>query len=57
MNGDPQPQFGCYAPVYCPSGVAAFARDPESSKQVWSSKEGYPGDADYREYYVTLVLI
>jgi len=51
MNADPQPQFGVYAPVYCPSGVAAFGRDWESSKQVWSSKEGYPGDADYREYY------
>ncbi|MBF0490474.1 MAG: DUF1957 domain-containing protein [Candidatus Omnitrophica bacterium] len=51
MNADPQPQFGVYAPVYCPSGVAAFGRDWESSKQVWSSKEGYPGDRDYREYY------
>ncbi len=51
MNADPQPQFGVYAPVYCPSGVAAFGRDWESSKQVWSSKEGYPGDQAYREYY------
>ncbi len=51
MNADPQPQFGVYAPVYCPSGVAAFGRDWESSKQVWSSKEGYPGDPAYREYY------
>jgi len=51
MNADPQPQFGVYAPIYCPSGVAAFGRDWESSKQVWSSKEGYPGDANYREYY------
>jgi len=51
MNADPQPQFGVYAPVYTPNGVAAFGRDWESSKQVWSSKEGYPGDADYREYY------
>ena len=23
----------------------------ESSKQVWSAHEGYPGDVDYREYY------
>ncbi|MDE2028759.1 MAG: DUF1957 domain-containing protein, partial [Candidatus Omnitrophica bacterium] len=51
MNADPQPQYGVMAPVYCPSGVAAFGRDWESSKQVWSSKEGYPGDPDYREYY------
>jgi len=51
INADPLPRYGVYAPVYCPTGVAAFARDWESSKQVWSSKEGYPGDADYREYY------
>ena len=40
-----------YAPIYCRSGVAAFGRDIESSKQVWSSKEGYPGDYDYRDFY------
>jgi 1,4-alpha-glucan branching enzyme len=51
MNADPQPQFGVFAPIYCPSGVAAFGRDWGSSKQVWSSKEGYPGDPVYREYY------
>ncbi len=44
-------RFGVHAPLYCPSGVAAFGRDPESAKQVWSSKEGYPGDFDYREFY------
>ncbi len=44
-------KYGVYAPVYCPSGVAVFGRDPESSKQVWSSMEGYPGDHDYREFY------
>jgi len=42
---------GSYAPVYTPHGVAAFARDAESSKQVWSSKEGYPGDFIYRDFY------
>ncbi|MFA5087570.1 MAG: 1,4-alpha-glucan branching protein domain-containing protein [Candidatus Omnitrophota bacterium] len=51
MNADPTPKYSVYAPLYCPSGVAAFGRDWESSKQVWSSKEGYPGDPDYREYY------
>ncbi len=50
-NADPTPRYSIYAPVYCPSGVGAFARDYESSKQVWSAKEGYPGDYDYREYY------
>ena len=51
LNADPVPRYSVYAPIYCPSGVAAFGRDWESSKQVWSSKEGYPGDPDYREYY------
>jgi 1,4-alpha-glucan branching enzyme len=31
--------------------VAAFARDTESSQQVWSAKEGYPGDPIYRDFY------
>lgn len=47
----PRPKYAVFAPIYCPSGVAAFGRDPESSKQVWSAKEGYPGDNDYREFY------
>ncbi|MFH0925878.1 MAG: 1,4-alpha-glucan branching protein domain-containing protein [bacterium] len=51
VNADPAPRYSVYAPIYCPSGTAAFGRDWESSKQVWSSKEGYPGDTDYREYY------
>lgn len=46
-----RPRFGIFAPIYCPSGVAAFGRDIESSKQVWSTQEGYPGDPDYREFY------
>jgi 1,4-alpha-glucan branching enzyme len=47
----PRPRFGCYAPILTPSGVAAFARDPESSAQVWSAEQGYPGDPIYREFY------
>jgi 1,4-alpha-glucan branching enzyme len=50
-RAEPRPKWGVYAPVYSPSGVAAFGRDPESSRQVWSSVEGYPGDYDYREFY------
>lgn len=45
------PRNGVYAPLDCGNGVAAFARDPHSSRQVWSAEEGYPGDGDYREYY------
>jgi 1,4-alpha-glucan branching enzyme len=51
LHAKPRPRFGLHAPVYCPSGVAAFGRDIESSKQVWSANEGYPGDFNYREYY------
>ncbi len=47
----PRPAFGIYAPAFCPNKVAVFGRDPESSRQVWSSAEGYPGDYDYREFY------
>jgi 1,4-alpha-glucan branching enzyme len=48
---DRRPVFGVYAPIYCPSGVAAFGRDPESSQQVWSAEHGYPGDPHYRDFY------
>ncbi|HQP91476.1 MAG TPA: DUF1957 domain-containing protein [Candidatus Omnitrophota bacterium] len=51
LHGTPRPKYGVFAPVYCKSGVACFARDMESSKQVWSSVEGYPGDHYYREFY------
>ena len=51
MHGTPRPKYGIYAPVYTPSGVAAFARDMESAQQVWSAESGYPGDPSYREFY------
>ncbi|MGJ4733966.1 glycoside hydrolase family 57 protein [Leptospira levettii] len=50
-HASPRPKFGVYAPVEVGYGVFAFGRDPESSKQVWSSIDGYPGDFRYREYY------
>ncbi len=51
LNASVRPHYGLFAPLACPNGVAAFGRDPESSRQVWSSHEGYPGDFDYREFY------
>ena len=51
LFGSPRPKYGIFAPCYCKSGVAAFGRDVESSKSVWSSNEGYPGDHNYREFY------
>ena len=50
-QGKPPPPQGCYAPVETPAGLFCFARDPESSKAVWSAEEGYPGDIRYREFY------
>ncbi len=47
----PRPRYGAYAPIYTEAGVAAFGRDQESSQQVWSSKVGYPGASEYREFY------
>jgi 1,4-alpha-glucan branching enzyme len=47
----PRPRYANFAPVFTPNGVAAFGRDLESSKQVWSASEGYPGDYEYRDFY------
>jgi len=51
LRSRPRAKYGVHAPVYTGLGVAAFARDPDASEQVWSSRVGYPGDHDYREYY------
>ncbi len=51
LYADHKPAYGVYAPLYCPTGVAAFGRDTESSEQVWSAKHGYPGDPHYRDFY------
>jgi 1,4-alpha-glucan branching enzyme len=51
LFGNPRPQRAIYAPCFTQSGPAAFARDHDSSRQVWSAEEGYPGDPAYREFY------
>jgi 1,4-alpha-glucan branching enzyme len=50
-DAEPRPTHGVHAPILTPGGVAFFARDMESSRQVWSAESGYPGDVDYREFY------
>jgi 1,4-alpha-glucan branching enzyme len=50
-HAEPRPLCGVHAPLYCPSGVAAFGRHPMTSKLVWSTNVGYPADFNYREYY------
>ncbi len=56
MFGEPRPQRAVYAPYYTPAGPAAYARDRDSSRQVWSAREGYPGDPAYREFYRDVAL-
>ncbi len=47
----PPPRFGVMAPIMSTGGIVFFGRDMESSRQVWSSEVGYPGDPEYREFY------
>jgi 1,4-alpha-glucan branching enzyme len=51
LFGTPRPRRAIYAPCYTPAGPAAFARDRDSSRQVWSAQGGYPGASAYREFY------
>ena len=51
LHATPRPKYGIFAPVFTKSGVAAFGRDVESSRAVWSAEEGYPGDPLYRDFY------
>jgi 1,4-alpha-glucan branching enzyme len=50
VNAVPPLETAVYAPAQT-GGVAVFGRDYETSHQVWSRSEGYPGDDDYREFY------
>ena len=51
LHAHPRPRYGTFAPIFTPNGMAAFGRDFDSSRQVWSKHEGYPGDARYRDFY------
>ncbi len=37
--------------VPAPTPLAVFARDPQTTLQVWSGEHGYPGDARYLEFH------
>ena len=51
LYANPTPVYGTLAPIVSPQGFTVFGRDMESSRQVWSSINGYPGDFNYREFY------
>ncbi len=51
LHARPRPRYGVFAPIFTPNGLAAFGRDFESARQVWSKQEGYPGDETYRDFY------
>ncbi|MGO8697946.1 MAG: glycoside hydrolase family 57 protein [Limisphaerales bacterium] len=51
LYAHPRPRYGVFAPLFTPNGVAAFGRDIESARQVWSAQHGYPGDPRYRDFY------
>ncbi len=51
LFANPKPVYGTFAPIVTTNGIVAFARDIESSRQVWSSHDGYPGDKCYRDFY------
>ena len=51
LHARPRPRYGVFAPIFTPNGIAAFGRDLDSAKQVWSRHEGYPGDPRYRDFY------
>jgi 1,4-alpha-glucan branching enzyme len=51
LHAQPKPRYATFAPIFTPKGIAAFGRDPDSSRQVWSRQAGYPGDPRYRDFY------
>jgi 1,4-alpha-glucan branching enzyme len=51
LYATPRPRYGVFAPVFTHNGIAAFGRDLDSARQVWSKHEGYPGDSRYRDFY------
>ncbi len=51
LNAEPRPRHGVHRPLRTPAGPVVFGRDFESSRQVWSADDGYPGDFLYRDFY------
>ncbi|MGA1870088.1 MAG: 1,4-alpha-glucan branching protein domain-containing protein [bacterium] len=50
-QSDTKVLFDVYAPVITHSGLTVFGIDEETKSQVWSKKDGYPGDGRYKDWY------
>jgi 1,4-alpha-glucan branching enzyme len=48
---EPRPLSSVYAPLFTPSGVAVYGRDPDSSEEVWSAEVGYPSHGAYLDFH------
>ena len=55
LYANPTPIYGTFAPIVSPGGVVAFGRDIESSRQVWSSINGYPFVFFFFEFFINSV--
>tara|TARA_Y100001968_G_C19434792_1_gene759039 strand:- start:833 stop:2410 length:1578 start_codon:yes stop_codon:yes gene_type:complete len=51
LHASPRPRYGLYSPICSKKGVAFFGRDTNSTLPVWSSRHGYPGHSEYREFH------
>lgn len=51
LHADERPDYGVYAPLRTPNGIAVFARDRAASNAIWSAEDGFPGHPDYRDFY------
>jgi len=46
-----------FAPIFTPNGIAAFGRDPDSAKQVWSRTKAIPATRATAIFTATSVSI
>lgn len=46
----PAPALGLRAPVVTPSGLAVLGRDRGLARVAWSTRDGYPGSPEYRDF-------
>ncbi len=51
LFADKKPKYGVYAPVHSRNGVAFFARDAISTREVIFPEDGYFSDPSYRDFY------